>query len=953
MTLLPKSQPIDDVWVALDLETTGLSAERDAIIEIGAVKFQGRNELDTFQTFVNPGQRLTDFITQYTGITQADVDGAPNFASVSAKFASFVGSNPILGHNVGCDLGFLSQNGLRFTNPISDTWDLAYVLYPALHEYSLGALARMVRASHDNPHRALDDAIATRDVFLAMLDKLAELDVYTLAEMQRLASRSQWVLSHVLSSQASRAVASAVRSPADSIGAASPSRVGVIGIDPQELAGRLKQGRALRPSGASDPLDIEMITGMLEENSPLAEAIPGFERRSEQIEMARAVAEAINNGERLIVEAGTGVGKSLAYLLPAVMYAVSNGRRVVVSTNTINLQEQLMNKDVPMLVKALEATADFPIEDFKYTQLKGRANYLCFKRWNYMRSGESLSEDEARMVAKTLTWLQSTKTGDRAELNLGHRSAAAPWDRLSAQGAYECLSSGGPCFLRAARERAASSHLIIVNHALLLSDVAAGGTLIPEYDVLIIDEAHHLEDEATKHLGFDLAQSALDEHIQSLSGERGLFNQATSAFRGSSASQGRRETVEKIAAQATEIIPRMRDYLTQLFGSMAGISGDTEKRPSNGFQVAEVRITSGTRAQPDWSDLEIQWENADVALDVLGHSLRDLQVALEGLEEAGLVGYEGLNIEVLAALQRHIELRQKLDEFVVNSKPDGIYWTTRVPNSGDLVLHAAPLHVGQTLEDELYSKKECVILTSATLSTGETFDHIRERTGFSNATEVLMGSPFNYPESALLCVPNDRPEPSSWAYAEAMEQAITDAALAAGGRTMALFTSYASLRSTAASIKPGLQAKGLNVLAQGIDGSPAQLVSRFLAQPESVLLGTSSFWEGVDLAGESLQVLLVARLPFGVPTQPVYAARSEMYDNPFMQYAVPQAILRLRQGFGRLIRTKSDRGVAIILDSRIISKRYGKTFIKSLPDMNMVTPSLHQIGDEIGKWLGR
>ena len=239
--------------------------------------------------------------------------------------------------------------------------------------------------------------------------------------------------------------------------------------------------------------------------------------------MARAVAEAVNRGDRLIVEAGTGVGKSLAYLLPAALYALKNGKRVVVSTNTINLQDQLVEKDIPALITAIDNAEPGLGEHLKYARLKGRANFICLKRQLLLRASETLSADEARLLSKSLVWTHETATGDRSELNLSNRRAAQPWDRLSAEGAPGCTGVNGVCFLRAARERAAASHLIIVNHALLMSDIVAGGTLIPDYDLLVVDEAHHLEEEATKHLGFDLSQVGIDDYLQSLTGDRGLF----------------------------------------------------------------------------------------------------------------------------------------------------------------------------------------------------------------------------------------------------------------------------------------------------------------------------------------------------------------------------------------------------------------------------------------------
>ena len=940
--------PLDDVWVALDLETTGLSPQKDEIIEIGAVKFQERRVLETYQSFVNPRRRLNDFIRGLTGITQADVDQAPSFSALGGALASFIGLAPIVGHNISFDLAFLAQSGLKLSNPTCDTWEMAFVLYPTLREYSLEKLASSLNVRRSRAHRAVDDCLATKEVFLRLLAKLSKLDVYTTAEMGRVAARSSWGLSYLLGRlEGSRlgGRGAGLRSPT-----VEDASVQATGLDVEALTRRLKQPRPLRPSRQSASLDVEHVASLLEEGGPLSRTLPGFEQRPEQVDMARSVAEAINEGGRLVVEAGTGVGKSLAYLLPAAIYALTNNRRVVISTNTINLQDQLLTKDVPLLVRALAGVDGIPSQELKFCQLKGRANYLCLRRWGHLRSTEVLSDGEARLLAKTLTWLGDTETGDRGEMNLGSWRSAAPWDRLSAQGAAECPRPTEPCFLRAAREKAAASHLVIVNHALLLSDLTAGGSALPDYDVLIVDEAHHLEEEATKHLGFDVGRSGFDDYLQALGGDRGLCDEAVMAFRGSSAAATRSRSVEEVAAGATRLVPVVRDNVAKLFAILEGIVWGPKEGASGPGD--DTRITSATRAQPGWSELEIQWHNVDVSLSELDGSLRTLEVSLEGLEEAGLINYEGLMMELANTQQVGADLRQRLAELVVRPAEDAIYWVTRVGMRQDPVMHAAPLHVGETLDKTLYSRKECVIMTSATLSANGTFNHLCERTGFEDARELLLGSPFDYPNAALLCIPEDMPEPSSWAYQAALEQAVSDAALAVGGQTMALFTSHASLRAVAGAIRGDLQARGLTVLAQGVDGTPRQLVRRFLDDPHSVLLGTASFWEGVDLAGESLRVLLVARLPFNVPTEPVFEARSELYEDPFNSYSVPQAVLRLRQGFGRLIRTKTDRGAAVVLDRRIVSRRYGKVFLDSLPPVTIRTCGLPDLANEIRGWVG-
>ncbi len=925
--------PLDDVWIALDLETTGLDPDSDEIIEVGAVKFQGGKVLDTFQSFVNPGRSLSSFITRYTGISQRDVDGAPPFSSVGDELSGFVGTTPMVGHNLPFDLSFLAVKGLRPSGPVCDTWDMAYVLMPEQREYSLSKLAAALGVSHPKPHSALDDAEAARGVFLKLAEMASELDVLTLAEMERMASRSSWVLSYFLRRMGLSIAAD---------GASKPSGVDSTGFDVMAVRERLMHAPALRPSSTPGKVDPDEAAALLEAGGALSASMTEFEPREEQVAMTRAVAEAISDGKRLIVEAGTGVGKSLAYLLPAAMYALRNGKRVVISTNTINLQEQLLNKDVPIAARVVSGAAP---GELSYSQLKGRANYLCLKRWAHMRSSPSLTDDEARALSKVLVWLRDTCTGDRGEINLSRGGPRAPWDRVSAQGARDCAGVRGVCFLRTARDRAAASHLVIVNHALLLTDLVVGGTLIPSYDVLIVDEAQHLEDEATKQLGFEVGRRTLYDHFDELDGDLGLLGRTVAALRGSEASQSRRETVETAAAGIAGMLPSLRDSAAGLFGVMGAFID------ASGGQDPQLRITQSTRSQPAWSDVETQWENLDVGLARLGSELDGLNTALHGLEDAQILEYDGLLMEMIGLMQAASVLRGRLREFVPEPKEDGMYWLSRSPQTDDLVIHGAPLNVGEQLEKLLYSQKSSIVLTGGTLSVDGSFDHVRERTGFGDADERLLGSPFDYPNAAMLCVPQDIPEPTVWEHQSAVAEAVVNAAEAAGGRTMALFTSYSSLNAASRAVRQRLQGRGINVLAQGIDGTPHQMLRTFIAEPKSVLLGTASFWEGVDLAGEALQVLLVARLPFSVPTDPVFEARSELYDNPFYEYALPQAVLRLRQGFGRLIRSKTDKGVVVILDRRITSRRYGQLFRDSLPPVALRRCRLDSLASEIQRWL--
>jgi DNA polymerase-3 subunit epsilon/ATP-dependent DNA helicase DinG len=278
---------------------------------------------------------------------------------------------------------------------------------------------------------------------------------------------------------------------------------------------------------------------------------------------------------------------------------------------------------------------------------------------------------------------------------------------------------------------------------------------------------------------------------------------------------------------------------------------------------------------------------------------------------------------------------------------------TQESRDGEVALNAAPLHVGETLQKRLFSQKESVILTSATLSTQGNFRHISERLGLKDADELLVDSPFDYPKAVLLCIPTDMPDPNSRGYQDALQQAVIDVCRAAGGRTMGLFTSHAAVQATRSGIRDDLEGMGFKVLAQGVDGTPRNLLETFLQRPETVLLGTASFWEGVDIPGGALKAIVMARLPFNVPTEPVFAARSQLFEDPFNQYAVPQSVLRFRQGFGRLIRGEEDRGVVIVLDQRILSRPYGRVFLESLPGCTVMKGSLRELPEAIQRWIAR
>ena len=934
---------LSQTYVALDLETTGLDPDRDAIIEVGAVKFRADGVLESFETLVNPYRDLPEPIQRLTGIRPGNLDGAPSFGAVAGEFRDFVGALPVVGHNISFDLNFLARHGLALNSESYDTWDLASILLPNNNDYSLSNLSKALGAPDYRPHRALSDARASQVVFLILLEKIGQLDLAAVAYIHHLAARARWPLGRFFETPGS-----GPRSRG--------STVGVVGLDMQALGARLGHADgAVRPTQRRSMVEGEEIEAFLAPGGVVARGFPGFEHRPQQVEMMGAVARAMDVGEHLIVEASTGVGKSMAYLVPLILYAMRNQTRVVVSTNTINLQEQLLQKDIPALAGLLEKEGLIPSGEFKAVALKGRANYLCLRRWNRLASSETLSADEARLLSKTLVWLQDTATGDRGEINLSGQDAVS-WSRVSAGEDGRCPGTWGegPCFLQTARDRAEKAHLVVVNHALLLSDLALGGGLLPEYQHLVIDEGHHLEEEATRQLGFQVSQHQLREQLEALGR---LAAEARAALRVSSPSTVQLRRGEELLA---ELDDRWRVAFANAWDRLWG---EAEKflylHQDEGGDQLQLRVTRSTRAQPGWSGLEIAWENVDVGLTEGIGLLDRLRHLLEGISSEGPAGPNALALDLSTWQETVLKVQARLKVlFGAAADDQRVDWMALVQDriggsSGPsyAALHSAPLNVAAELDGRLFSRKSSVILTSATLSTQGSFDYIRDRVGLAESSGLQVGSPFDYSRAALLLIPEDIPLPDSWGYQEALQQVLLGLGKVLGGRTLVLFTSHGALRGAAETLRHPLEAEGIQLLAQGVDGSPRRILQRFATDPKGVILGTSSFWEGVDLAGGLLKALVVARLPFHVPTEPIFAARSTQYEDAFRQYALPQAVLRFRQGTGRLIRGSGDRGAIVVLDGRIVAKPYGRAFLDSIPPCTIKRVTLSSIPGYAAGWV--
>ena len=856
-------------------------------------------------------------------------------------------STPIVVDRIEPVVELLHRAGVTPLPPLWNVLELAGLLFPDCPVDDLGRAAEFFGLAREEPGLE-GDARLVVGLFSRLLEHLLQLDSTALQHVNQLAAPLDWPLRHLFAEverRRARQLLERDTGAAATFGSWLPS------------SGPTRKRGTLAPKPRPQPLDVEQVVSQLAPNGTVASALAGYEPRPEQVHMAEAVAHALNDGGRLLIEAGTGTGKSLAYLLPAAVLALQNGWRVVVSTATTTLQDQLFGKDLPVVQASLGSD-----EPLRATVLKGRTNYLCLRRWQTLLQAADLEPHERTLLIKTLFWLPRTRTGDRAELSLSPREEDA-WQRVSAvteactpaRCAYHRV---GVCFLARARRAAEESHIIIANHALLLTDLVNRARVVPDCQVLILDEAHHLEEEATSQLGWRVGGRELANRLELLwsssSGYRGTgatLPEALEHLRRAGEAGTKRATQIATEVEGAErtIVQLRRDFRTlfELLGNLVGEDGI-----ASDDDTATLRITSGTRAGSVWQEVESLWGDASRRLQSVARVTAELQ---ERLDEApdGNEEVRSVAAELAAQAEFWHGLRERLDSAIHAPDPSTVYWISG-NRQGWTWLNTAPLEVGGMLADQLFAEPHAVVLVSATLAVANSFDYVKSRLGLRDADSVALGAPFDYRRAALLYVPYDLPEPTQPGYQPVVEQILGDTIARVGGRTLVLFTSRAHLRATYAAVREQLAAEGIALLGQGVDEtSRTRLLEAFRHGNRVALFGTSSFWEGVDVVGQALSCVVLARLPFAVPTDPVYAARAEQFEDPFGQYAVPQAVLRFKQGFGRLIRSRTDRGAVVVLDRRITTRNYGAVFLRSLPECTAKQGPASRTGHIVADWLAQ
>ena len=748
------------------------------------------------------------------------------------------------------------------------------------------------------------------------------------------------------------------------------------------------------------PLDVAAVTALLQPGGPLSRLMPGYEPRVGQIEMLCSVVQAFNEGRHLMVEAGTGVGKSVAYLLPAVLWAKLNDVPVVISTNTRNLQSQLLDKDLPLVRQVVEGvvcggssagragpairpdatrSGSQPAPDsapapLRVALIKGRSNYLCLRRLGGLLEHGQYEMDRAEMrsFARAIAWGVQTQTGDMDELGGGCGMDEDFLAQLASLG-EECSGRGcrlyRRCFLQKARDRSLRAHVVIANHALVFAEMSAPGVALPPAAQIVFDEAHNLEEAATRHFSVEVTAARLQTLLRRLTRGGGrqaggvldvLRRQADKGDLGGQAE--RRKALLRQIRELSADVERIRNSGQQLFRVLYALLSDAKeprrfRRAANHAEPEFLTSSGGERGrqgtlaalplaaeqQEAWRDVLLAVEGFKAAVAQGNAALLTLATALRQSAEGELSLHEDQAVDLEAGAAQLREFVLDIDFVLAGSDEAHVFWVQRARSRERIgELWAAPLKIGPRLASELYAHWSSVVFCSATLRVGNAFDFVAGRLGVDQIPPerlktCVATSPFHYPEQCAVLAPTFLPEPGAdgVVYAEQLSALMLDVFILTRGRALGLFTSYEMMQRCARLLREPLAEEGIRLLVQGESGSRDQITRIFRSGGACVLLGTHSFWEGVDVVGEALSCVVMARLPFAAVGEPVNEARCEQVQREggqgFLQFSLPTAVIRFRQGFGRLIRHREDRGIVIVADPRLVTRNYAARFRRSLP----------------------
>ena len=966
---------LDRNVVVIDTETTGFSFNHDELIQIAAARIENGVIVDWYVTFVNPGIAIPDDMVHLTGICDEDVKQAPTPSEALEGLVNFSGNATMVAHNVGFDKTFVTRHPEGYPlleNLWVDTLDLSRIALPRLKSHRLIDLVHTFGAPIST-HRADDDVAATCVVYRILLSAVFHMPLSLIEEIGSMATCDEWSTSEVF-----RVIASIKNNQYDDAADESPSvSRETPGTDVEDLPHarklfslhQLRRRRIVTLPTVRARKDADDLIGTLSyptvdelQDAFTSEGVLGriyesYEPRVEQREMAAAIGKAFSSSENLVVEAGTGVGTSMAYLVPAVLFATRNDVAVGVSTKTNSLLDQLVYKELPALAEALQDSNSVNRE-LTWAPLKGMAHYPCLRKISrIVENGPGFKEvagnqvSEAPALAALLSFIEQSEFDDMDSLKIDYR--ALPRYRITCK-SNECLRRKCPffgklCFVHGARRRAESSDIIITNHSLLFCDVAADGGLLPTVRHWIVDEAHSCETEARSAFAQTLDSEAIvriANLVDDTSGARGIFARAERSI---GEIQSEQLTlfyglVSKARAAGSEFSRVAHDYLLRIKDLMYF---DPVKRNKRGQSYEQVDI---------WINEEVRQSNVfnDVALcvhafiektDELIRRASDLVAYLEGIDEAAVAQRE------IASCTIELRDLRNAAEIIFETAPETYAYQATLNRKKDRKndkVQALLLEVGQKMNDTLYMRTHSVVFASATLSVGGSFQSFESSLGlneseYSVTRELELASSFDFDNNMIIYVVSDMPEPTDPGYSDMLNRLLIETHKAQKGSMLTLFTNRREMERSYAVVEPVLKADNLRLVCQKYGVSVKGLRDDFLADEHLSLFALKTFWEGFDAPGATLKGVIIPKLPFGRPTDPLYCERASRDDRAWWRYVLPQAVIETKQAAGRLIRKSDDHGVLILADKRLVTKRYGKTFLKSLQSKTVRVCTIEEI----------
>ena len=934
---------LEEDVVVLDTETTGLSFSNCRLMEIAAARLRGREVVDRFRTFVDPEMPIPENIQRLTGICAADVADAPKAEEAVASLAEFVGGAPVLAHNATFDRTFIER--VRGGSEVSDLWvdtlALSRIALPRLSTHRLQDMAEAFGCANVS-HRAMDDVEALAGMWRIILCALSDLPAGLLALLADMHEDVEWsyrpILSH-LALQHPDAAFTLRQARRDILGGERPR----IRPDVDELDGaplppseeELREG--FGPSG--------VVSRMYEE----------FEPRAEQERMAQEVRRALGESAMCTVEAGTGVGKSVAYLLPLALYAKRNGITCGVATKTNALTDQLVSHELPALADAVPGGVT-------YYSLKGYDRYPCLRRLDRAvradlpvdevrdngRSAHTVASDMLTAIAVAYAYVCQSTEGDLDAL--GIRWGSVPRKLLTVS-SNECQRSRCPyfpnlCLLHGARRRAGSADIVVTNHSLLLRNVEADGNILPPVRNWVVDEAHSFEAEARKQWALEVSAERARTAFEALGGTKsGVIHAVSSMAAAREGATPALGLLAKVAASAQRAMVASADFFDAVRG-LASVAGK-----NGGYDAVTLWIGPEVRQSDAWASVA---EAGEAFVRRLDDCCRDLKAAWE----VASANIEGLPSD-LEDLAREFSDMRDAAKVIVEGADDSYVYSAEVSRAkrriGTEKLVAEKLDVGAELAKRWYPEMRSVVYTSATMTVGGDFSHFSQSVGLSalgkgRVRELSLPSSYDYDNQMAVVVASDMVDPYDRTYLERLEDLLFDIHVAMGGSVLTLFTNRREMESVHARLAPRLAREGLEVVMQERGTGMRRLRERFVAEKALSLMALKSFWEGFDASGDTLRCVVIPKLPFASPRDPLVQERGARDRNAWRRWSLPEAVLSVRQAAGRLIRRSTDTGVLVLADARVSSKGYGRVFVRSLPSANVSELGCQTVGRYLETW---